>query len=57
MKKNNKKDSETEKLRERLLFEAEGAAFSGIGPALVEMVEIEQADEKELKKIAKRMGF
>ena len=47
----------TEELREKLKDYVGTAAFSGFPAAFGDLVEIENADEDELIKIAERLGF
>ena len=47
--------SDKERLREKILEEAEGAMFNGFPQAIVDLSDAENADEDELHEIAKRM--
>lgn len=48
--------SDTEALRQQLLDEVRAGAFSGLGGMILDEKEIENADAKELEKIARRYG-
>ncbi len=45
-----------DKLRDYLLGWCGTAAFSGFGPALLDVVDIEHADARELFRIVERLG-
>lgn len=49
-------DRDTETLRRELLEEAYAGAFSGLGAMILDVDEIENADQKELEEIARRYG-
>ena len=46
-----------EKLRDYLLDYCGTAVFAGFGPALLDVVDIERADARELFRIAERLGI
>ena len=50
------KEIDADKLRDYLLDYCEPAFFAGFGPALLDIVDIERADARELIRIAKRLG-
>ena len=46
---------DSEKLREKIMDEAEAAMFNGFPQAVVDLSDAENADEDELREIAKKM--
>ncbi|MBM6871432.1 hypothetical protein H7U37_10210 [Pseudoflavonifractor phocaeensis] len=49
--------NDTEDLREKLLADVYGGAFSGLGAMLLDEDRIRKADEEELKEIASQYGY
>lgn len=56
MQTDNLDDAETEALRRRLINQLEAAYFSGIGAAIIEITDVEQADKEELLRLARQWG-
>ena len=47
----------TEELRQKLIDGCYAGALSGLGAMILDVDDIKNADEQELLKIAKRMGY